>query len=227
MNNNIFKTIKAFTLAEILITLGIIGIVAAITIPTLVKNIDDQANRNALKKAFSILSEVTTRVKTENNGTILGVCSTSTDCKNAFKAYLSFTKDCDASGVMGKCWGSSWKTTDNNAGWNLDSVTNSAGLVLNDGMYMTFESVSATCARTDGNNPASCFAMSVDVNGNKAPNKMGYDIFRFYVYTDRAVPFGTSAQIDNLNNYPCSKSGRGDCCTAAILQNSNFVIPDS
>lgn len=48
---------RAFTLAEVLITLGIIGIVAAMTIPTLIANINGVQYRNKSKKAFSTLNQ--------------------------------------------------------------------------------------------------------------------------------------------------------------------------
>ena len=45
------------TLAEVLITLGIIGIVAALTMPTLVRNYQEKATVIKLKKTYSILSQ--------------------------------------------------------------------------------------------------------------------------------------------------------------------------
>lgn len=48
---------KAFTLAEVLITLGIIGVVAAITIPTLIANTNNQKYRSQFKKTVSTLSQ--------------------------------------------------------------------------------------------------------------------------------------------------------------------------
>ncbi len=48
---------KAFTLAEVLITLGIIGVVAAMTIPTLIANTRSREYRSKLKKAISTLSQ--------------------------------------------------------------------------------------------------------------------------------------------------------------------------
>ena len=48
---------KAFTLAEILVTLLIIGVIASITIPNLLSNAQREANRSALKKAVSILNQ--------------------------------------------------------------------------------------------------------------------------------------------------------------------------
>ena len=48
---------SAFTLAEVLITLGIIGVVAAITLPTLVANYQKQVWVNQLKKTYTTLNE--------------------------------------------------------------------------------------------------------------------------------------------------------------------------
>ena len=47
----------AFTLAEVLITLGIIGVVAAVTLPTLVANYQKTVWVNQLKKTYSTLNE--------------------------------------------------------------------------------------------------------------------------------------------------------------------------
>ena len=48
---------KGFTLAEILITLAIIGIVAALTIPSVISNYQQQEFKTGLKKAVSVLNE--------------------------------------------------------------------------------------------------------------------------------------------------------------------------
>lgn len=49
---------KAFTLAEVLVTLGVIGVVSAITMPTLIQNQQEKVLINQLKVANSILSNV-------------------------------------------------------------------------------------------------------------------------------------------------------------------------
>ena len=51
------KIKKAFTLAEVLITLGIIGVVASITLPTLIKEYNKHAWVNALKQNYSLLNQ--------------------------------------------------------------------------------------------------------------------------------------------------------------------------
>ena len=50
------KNKRAFTLAEVLITLVIIGVIAAITVPTLVNSYTQQTYISALKKNYSVLS---------------------------------------------------------------------------------------------------------------------------------------------------------------------------
>ncbi len=52
-----FTKLKAFTLAEVLITLGIIGVVAAMTLPTLVQNHRKQVVEARLKKFYSIMNQ--------------------------------------------------------------------------------------------------------------------------------------------------------------------------
>ena len=47
----------AFTLAEVLITLGIIGVVAALTLPSLIQNHHEQVLENKLKKMYSTISQ--------------------------------------------------------------------------------------------------------------------------------------------------------------------------
>ena len=48
---------KAFTLAEVLITLGIIGVVAAMSIPTLIANINSAKFSSQFKKSFATLNQ--------------------------------------------------------------------------------------------------------------------------------------------------------------------------
>ena len=68
-NGVCMKGIKAFTLAEVLITLGIIGVVAALTIPSLVQKYKEQATVTRVKKFYSAFSQAYTMAINEN-GTI-------------------------------------------------------------------------------------------------------------------------------------------------------------
>lgn len=69
-----------FTLAEVLTTLMVIGVVAAMTIPTLMNSTEDQQRKVALRKAVSVLGQAVQLNKakevecTINNGATLAAC---------------------------------------------------------------------------------------------------------------------------------------------------------
>ena len=60
----------AFTLAEVLITLGIIGVIAAITIPNLINNIQERQLKEAWKKEYSVLNQLYQKIANDNGGSI-------------------------------------------------------------------------------------------------------------------------------------------------------------
>lgn len=60
---------NAFTLSEILLVLSVIGVVASLTIPTLTKSSQDQAQKTAFKKAYSVASQAWMQVVAENPNT--------------------------------------------------------------------------------------------------------------------------------------------------------------
>lgn len=57
LENILMKKKSAFTLAEVLITLGIIGVVAAMTLPSLIKNHEQRVLKTQFLKAHSVLSQ--------------------------------------------------------------------------------------------------------------------------------------------------------------------------
>ena len=87
---------KGFTLAEVLITLGVIGVVAAITIPNLIQNYKKHVLENRLKQTVSILQQAVVRSSVDN-GTpdTWGVNGfDSTIFEVYIKPYLSVVKTC-------------------------------------------------------------------------------------------------------------------------------------
>ena len=57
---------KSFTLAEVLITLGIIGVVAAMTLPSLIGNYKKRETVTILKKAYSEISQALKMAEVDN-----------------------------------------------------------------------------------------------------------------------------------------------------------------
>lgn len=62
---NYYNFQKGFTLAEVLITLGIIGVVAALTLPALIQNYQKKATATSVKKAYSELNQIIERAKAD------------------------------------------------------------------------------------------------------------------------------------------------------------------
>ena len=61
----------AFTLAEVLITLGIIGVVAAMTMPSLIQNYQEKATVTKLKKCYSLVSQAYVSILNDEGEVIL------------------------------------------------------------------------------------------------------------------------------------------------------------
>ncbi len=69
LRSKIIKINKlAFTLSEVLITLGIIGVVAAMTIPALMNQANDVELKNKFKKEYSVFSQAILQIQTDNGG---------------------------------------------------------------------------------------------------------------------------------------------------------------
>lgn len=218
---------KGFTLAEVLITLGIIGIVAAITIPTLVNNVQDYQLKQAWKKNFSVLQQATTSVL-QNIGSFKGTYATFNQdaLKNEYLPYLRTTKICtgdpNPETTFGSCWHALGVTKEMSGGviGNIVPLGNgAAGVILQDGTYVLFAYNDSTCTNQNyagaGEGLSACGWITVDVNGSKAPNMVGKDTFGVWILPDRIVPWGTSGNSGTCNTASAGMSGFG--CSAQYL----------
>lgn len=175
---------NAFTLAEILITLGLIGVVAALTIPTLISNYQKQATVSGLQKAYSALSQAINRSIVDNgpvkNWDFPTTQYDGNQCLQFVQTYLSpylnISKNCGLMSVNSSCWPpvTSIKKLDGTnqpAINNVYSVLGNTNYILSDGMTLNI-----TYAGSGG------VAILVDINGLKKPNMMGKDIFSFIFF---------------------------------------------
>lgn len=217
---------KGFTLAEVLITLGIIGIVAGMTIPTLTQNIQDNEFKNKMRKEYSVISEAYQLLKTDNGGTFedaLGAqgCSggntsvAHTCFKNVFKQRLSYIKECNnnSGANLGICfpYQASVKFLNKNpADSSYLNGDNSAGIVLKDGASLALQLTSATCQYTaDEGYTNSCGYLLIDVNGVKPPNTWGRDLYLFTINSDVIRPCKWEGD--------CISTGHGFGCSSKYL----------
>ena len=131
---------KGFTLAEVLITLGIIGVVASMTIPTLMTNISNRQFETSAKKTESTLIQALMMMKA--NDALVGH-GTTESFVGALQGYLKISKVCDNS-HLDECYPAEF--TANGEDYDLSSMTtaqalgqdwgtNLNGFVLNNGTY--------------------------------------------------------------------------------------------
>ena len=210
----IHSAVSAFSLAEVLITLGIIGVVSAITIPTLMNSTRDAELKTAWKKQYSEMAQVVSRMAMDNGGNLKGLFTGDSNVtRDLFKPYLSYIKECDAGASNGHCWASSYKRLDGtNPDWG-----NFSGLILKNGASLMFETNNGLYPNCDWvitPNLSICGYIPVDVNGpNKKPNIVGKDIFSIWLLEDRILPEGTVQ--DGRDTCKTTESGAG--CSAKYL----------
>lgn len=212
-----------FTLAEVLITLGIIGVVAAITIPTLNNQIQNMQLKTALKKTYSSLSQAHAMIVNDNGGTFKGLCSTDACITTLFKEKMKVIKDCPIASSLGNCFAAhqSWLGADQSG----EAASDIESFVIADGASIGVwgaPTVSVDCSDTRvviNSLNASCAVIQVDVNGLKPPNKQGEDIYYIHVLADRLLPFGGVYSDPAYQNCDKSISSHlaGNGCAFVVL----------
>jgi type II secretory pathway pseudopilin PulG len=213
MKNNF----TAFTLAEVLITLLIIGVVSSLVIPALINDTQKQEYVVALQKSYAELSQATKLLIVENGGdlsySVFGHGVSSHDL-NEFANKLSVTKRCY--GTTG-CWHSDpikW-LNGTYSGYDPDGGYNNA--ILNNGITISVAEYGASCTTSRGTGPLEssvCGYMIVDVNGTKGPNTFGRDEYMFWITKTGLYPFG----IDYATSFTNCTTAYGDGCAAKVLK---------
>ncbi len=204
----------AFTLAEVLITLGIIGVVAALTIPNVIKQYQDRVTVTKLQKAYSVLNQAFRQSENDNGSSEFWqetdeigtkayfekywkpyfvepqLCKTYKECGYASVAPYSY-KDGSHSALGISSSRVFFKTADDVFYFFTDSSTGSSGNVV------PLKNV------------------YIDINGAKAPNKFGEDVFVFNRVAGKGIiPNGYKDTYNSLAT-DCKKYGTQ--CAAQII----------
>ena len=133
---------NAFTLAEVLITLGIIGVVAAMTMPTLVANVTERVNSSREANIANKITQATDKMKAL--GLLDGSYNSTDEFVDELQKHLKIAKRCSAENIA-DCWptdkvrtsdGEEFEVKNARTGKDLNLKTNTSnnvGLVLADG----------------------------------------------------------------------------------------------
>ncbi len=226
----------AFTLAEVLVTLGIIGVVSAMTVPSLMQNYQRQSYVTQLHKVYNEFSQASLKYQTDNNAVNLreaGLNSQAAAVK-FIKDYFKIIQDCGHNNSP--CFPSgNYKKLDGTKYVNFDAATVSGRnlFVLASGASISMTSV------TDASNPI-VIHIGVDINGQKGPNIVGRDFFGMELYNNGVIddysvdedgksinavaPLDEDTREENFQS-ACnsSKPGWGHGCFGRIL-NDNWQM---
>ena len=162
-----------FTLAEVLITLGIIGVVAAMTMPTLMNSTNGAQYRTAYKKALSVLSQAVVLNVALDDFDLSQTSTNASGATNDASVYALFMNrmnvvktGADASDT------DDWKASNDAAVKFGKSANTNYTLFFNDGITFTFPNSVAACTAGNATTPGNICKGVIDVNGAKNPNKL-------------------------------------------------------
>ncbi len=217
---------KAFTLAEVLITLMIIGVIAAITIPSVYWTVQKTDLTAKFAKVYSSLAQCVKGVESlEGNVTQWTWSNGEQVFNDYFSKKFSVIEKC-LPGAEG-C-GDAQYTYLNGASVSNPFPTSLLRFVTADGTKWLL-GINSGCL----DSKEYCALIRVDINGDSKPNVYGRDVFTFFI-----LPYTNEVRVEGMYDYPtsfdvdngwaqktrsvidgdCSKDGGGTLCGAKIIK---------
>ncbi len=194
---------SAFTLAEVLITLGIIGVVAALTMPSLIASHRAKVLETQFKKRYSELNQALAMLQ-KDNITIYGNYKT----QDIAKVLVTSFKDAKLGNPQD--YYNNYKNHSKGDAFNIRSLDD--GLIIVNPEFFIF---------VNNDQPNNSIELFIDINGDKKPNIFGYDLFEFSLQ-----------EGDNLttiypnNTYFCNDTnnniGNGVSCSYFALTDKDY-----
>ena len=234
----------AFTLAEVLITLGVIGVVSAITMPTLIKNYQQKVMVERIKTTYSIISQAV-KMSEVDNGSVdtwdIPHDTNSTEeerkafCEKYFKPYFKNIKECDN---RHDCFGDTYYYL--NGEEQSYSTDYRYSIILANGVAC---SINPHGGRKGDGLPGDDIQIFCDINGKQKPNTIGKDIGTIIVnagttndYIGKNMRAGTVHFFGQGNDndyllkgnvtFTCNANREGSYCWALIMQNGWKITKD-
>lgn len=231
---------RAFTLAEVLVTLGVIGVVAALTLPTVVKHYKAKVLETAFKKSVSNLYQAYDLTKLElgidnifqtyvvrdlNDPINGGFTASSSEFVSTFEKNLKVVKQYESKFYPLYNYNGT-KLVTRNVGNDYPNAVKILADGSSYGMWVNGDGTGAVFIH-----------LYIDTNGPyKKPNKYGHDIFKFDIGKDNKIsPIAmtklyTEEELENqywpdLAGYPCSikskQASNGAGCSYYAINNIN------
>lgn len=208
----------AFTLPEFILTMGIIGVVASLTMSGLQRHAEEQKSAVSIKKIYSVLSQVTLYVIKDRDSSIHWDLSgySHEASEKAFLYYKPYFRTLRVCSNDPGCWRyPSWFLS--GRPYLKENEFYNYMFTLADGMNVIINVYPPEIVSRDFgvkvDSPTIVFL--TDINGDNLPNTMGKDIFAFVLKGDIIVPAGMD------DSYTCNVKSTGLTCTSRII-NDNY-----
>lgn len=210
-------TKKAFTLSEVMLVLSVIGVIAALTIPGLIQNLNDRQYKTLWKKDFSTISQAM-RMVLDNEGSYNTFLTGYYNLAPELKKYVSISKDCNMRDCFYSATDPVFNYKDASGRAMSFSIFDNGQFILTNGAFVAIQNEGTT----------SNTYIFVDVNGYlKGPNVAGKDLFGIQVLADKFVPLGAvgsemeNSRCNSTNTALSSYSSPADGlpCSSEFFQN--------
>ena len=225
---------KAFTLAEILVTIGIIGFVSAMTIPSLINNVKDTRFRTQFLKTYTVIQQAIKRMEADDIAiesklynrkanpfyrTLLSYLTNSTDCGDC----CAFAKNPMPTGCFD--YNQNSYLTFRGNGTLVKNYFDDGQILMPDGSLVIVEQPIA-----GGASPKEQIYVFVDVNGIKPPNRLGHDLFVLQFTDNGLLPMGQNgtdyAEASGSTNKYCDKhsgiANNGMSCSSILFRRPDY-----
>lgn len=231
----------AFTLAEVLITLGIIGVVAALTMPSLIQNYKEKATVTKLKKMYSILEQGVQQMVTDEGTVDMWGDNENNRAqilKELLPKYFHVIKKCNFDESHANCKIIKYKNRFNTS---ISEFRHNYGVYyLKDGSILYIRTL-GTCYQDknlnkgvpdapnvhNGSYISMCAGIHVDINGEQGPNVFDKDLFLFWLAIDGVAPSGGSKETvwtETFNEQCLGKKYQNwsTRCASWVINNENM-----
>lgn len=208
-----------------MVTLGIIGVVSAMTVPTLMQNHQRKTYVTQLHKVYNELNQALLQYQTDKNALNIKEAGLTSNeaCGEFLKKYFKVVTDCGD--TQTPCFASSYKKMSGvSSGFNCSK--NCVSLASGAAVEMYYGGYSFDAGQV--------IRISVDINGAKGPNVFGRDAFTMFLYpngiiddlvTDKSLlpPFSQDTRESQYGACTNSASGAYHGCFGHIL-NDNWEM---
>lgn len=216
---------RAFTLAEVLITIGIIGVVAAMTIPNLLTKMDRDKKIATVRKAQSILNQVI-KLSTIDNEDYEAWDTSLPPREYLDKYYTPYMKVIAYCDTYSKCNYKSaapWSRYNGSNSYTGFNAYSRIPIFTLDGILYSISQTGGSNDQDDNGiydfNYIGSNGVFIDVNGPNKPNRFGNDVFMLVRNQDGSVmPLGYNLP-DSKINQDCSKQGKCLYCAEKLRRN--------